>query len=57
MKSNHKDNSQDQQEQPARTWNVILENIIIGTVHGKTEEEARAIVAPFGLDLKVTPRD
>ena len=44
--------------QPAetvKTWDIILDGEVIGSVHGQTEADARAIVAPFKLNFEIRP--
>jgi hypothetical protein len=47
--------AQSQSEMKQRTWNVILQGKIIGTIHGATEQQARDTMAPFKLTFKLTP--
>jgi len=42
-------------EMKQRTWSVILDGKIIGTIHGATEQQARDTLAPFKLKIKLTP--
>ena len=42
-------------ENTVQLWDIVLDGEIIGSVHSTTEQEARAIVAPFKLPLEIRP--
>lgn len=42
-------------ENTVQLWDIVLDGEIIGSVHGQTEQDAKATVAPLRLNLEIRP--